>query len=421
VTEGAFAGAWPAADFDEVGYLAEHPEAADTPWSGLEHRLRTHAARPQRSAEAGRWVSAEALFEQLRANARARDPAAYNLPAYEALSAELRAADPELFGGEPADGVRVVAFHRPDLAGGEVWSEVVRALPNYRGHYQPHLPADLGFYAPLDPAVLARQADLAARYGIAGFCHPFPRAAPPLARLADGPADFGFCLMLDEEAQSDPDLAGLAAALAPFLTAPRALRVHGAALLVLAASPQTPDDAERADALRQAVRDAGQGELFLVRCAEFALPAGPDPAEQGFDAAVDFAEAAEVAPIPPPGPVVNHRHQGVVRDYRDLARQAIAAAGPGRLPAVAAGFDDAPCGQDQASVYHHASPGAFQAWLEAALAQAGRRRSGEERLVFVHAWNGWLQGAHLEPDIRFGHGWLEAVKNALDADLLERP
>ena len=613
VTEGAFAGAWPAADFDETGYLAEHPEAADTPWSGLEHWLRTHAARPQRAPDQGRWVSAEALFEQLRANGRARDPAAYNLPAYAALAAELDAqaaearaapapapaasSDPEhdafelvltsnpaeadaalrtgrqpfvLFAERPAtaqagafgaleaclsepgvaaaaprlvgadgrlwsagaavtldgelvrngageaaeaadwtvsraieapgevvavrradalavggldltlatlpcaladlafrlrargsqtvlapgaamrvsggDGarggaigdaqrllerwgesiealnrVRVIAFHRPDLAGGDAWGEVVRALPNYRGHYQPHMPGELGFYGAADAAAYTRQAELAARYGLAGFCHPFHRHAPPAALLAPGAPAFGFCLQLDEDAQGSDGVADLVAALAPYLAHPNALRVHGAALLAAAAGPQAPDDESWTDTLRAAARTAGLGELFLVRCADFAMPAGPDPAEQGFDAAVAFGEAAEVAPIPPPGPVVNHRHQGVVRDYRVLAAQSLAGEGQARLPAVAAGFDDAPCGQDQASVYHHASPGAFQAWLEAAMAQARRRRFGEARLVFVHAWNGWLQGAHLEPDVRFGHGWLEAVRNAADADLLERP
>jgi len=615
VTEGAFTGAWPAADFDEGGYLAEHPEVAGTPWSGLEHSLRTHAAPPTPAPGAqGRWVSAEALFEQLRVTARARDPAAYNLPAWLGLAAELRrqaaedragssppapamgplaeadrgtfqlvqtcspaaadaaaragagpivlfadrpvqvapdalaalqaaldepgvaAAAPKLLGAdgriwsagagltldgtvlrqgageagdagdwaapreldaagevaavrradllaaggldaafatlpaaladltlrlrarglrtayapaaaariEPPDAtgcgavrdaqrllerwaeaiealheVRLIAFHRPDLAGPAAWNGVARALPNYRGHYQPHLPGELGFYDD-DAAALRRQADLARRYGLAGFCHPFRVEAPPAVLLAaDGP-DFGFCLCVGEDAQGEAAVPALVAALAPYLAHPRALRVQGAALLAAAAAPQGPDGAAWTSALRKAARAKGLGELFLVRCADFAMPAGPAPLEQGFDAAVDFAEAGEIAPIPPPGPVVNRRHQGVVRDYRALARQALAAPGPERLPAVAPGFDDAPCGQDLASVFHHASPGAFQAWLEGAMAQARRRRFGQARLVFVHAWNGWLQGAHLEPDVRFGHGWLEAARNAADADLLER-
>jgi hypothetical protein len=69
-------------------------------------------------------------------------------------------------------------------------------------------------------------------------------------------------------------------------------------------------------------------------------------------------------------------------------------------------------------VWQGASPGAFQAWLERASDQV-RGRAGGHRIVFVEAWNDWENGAVLAPDLRFGHGWLEAVANAADADLLE--
>ena len=40
---------------------------------------------------------------------------------------------------------------------------------------------------------------------------------------------------------------------------------------------------------------------------------------------------------------------------------------------------------------------------------------GEERLLFVNAWNEWAEGTHLEPDAHYGHRWLEALRDAMVA------
>ena len=59
--------------------------------------------------------------------------------------------------------------------------------------------------------------------------------------------------------------------------------------------------------------------------------------------------------------------------------------------------------------------------MRSAASVAVADRPTDRRLVFVHAWNDWEGGAALSPDLRFGHGWLEAVANAADADLLAPP
>ena len=51
------------------------------------------------------------------------------------------------------------------------WTNVTRARPQFRGHYQPHLPADMGFYDLRVPEVRASQAEMAREYGIHGFCY----------------------------------------------------------------------------------------------------------------------------------------------------------------------------------------------------------------------------------------------------------
>ena len=51
------------------------------------------------------------------------------------------------------------------------WTNVGRAKPLFKGHYQPKVPADLGYYDLRIPEVREQQADLAREAGIEGFCY----------------------------------------------------------------------------------------------------------------------------------------------------------------------------------------------------------------------------------------------------------
>lgn len=375
LTQGAFEGLWPAPDFDEAGYFAAHPEAVTSPLSGLEHWARHRTERAAAGAASGRGISAQALFADLR-RATEADPEAYGVAAYEALRRPR--ASPE-----PREPVRVIAMRRttaPD------WLAVARALPNYRGQVQPRLPAD-GFTDPADPATMARDIALAQRYGLGGFCH---EIASVEAAIAAGASAFPFCLAW---------IGPKAARVIPALVSPHAIKVDGRPVLLL------PTDADVA-AWRKT------GDLFLVQ-------RGGKPAP-GFDARLADTAPAR-APEGPPGLVINPDFRGLVHDALALVAERIAAPlADDAFPLAIATQDTTPRSQDAPTVWQGACPGVLQAWVEAA-SDAVRGRALDRRLVFVHAWNDWGIGAALAPDLRFGHGWLEAVANAADADLLAPP
>ena len=385
LTVGTWEGLWPSSSFDEPAYFVAHPDAATSPFSGLEHWARNRTARAAEAVPAGERITAEAFFKDLR-RATDPDPAAYGAEAYAALRAPRKAPD-----GEP-DWVRVVAFRRtaaPD------WVAVARALPNYLGQVQPRLPVD-GFTDPADQATLTRDIELAERYGLGGFCHEVASAEAAQALVARDADRFPFCLAWT--GGGDP-VAAVAAMTGP-LTRGQSIRVDGRPVVVL------PADADVA-AWRKA---AGEPGLFLVQ-------RGGEPAT-GFDAYV--GEPAGIRkPEGAAAAVINPDFRGLVHDAAAVVRERMA----GRLakeviPLVVAARDTTPQSQDAPVVWRGASPGGFQAWLERASDQV-RGRSADRRIVFVEAWNDWEAGCALAPDLRFGHGWLEAIANAADADLLE--
>jgi lipopolysaccharide biosynthesis protein len=69
-------------------------------------------------------------------------------------------------------------------------------------------------------------------------------------------------------------------------------------------------------------------------------------------------------------------------------------------------------------MFENSSP--KQRMAEALLDQTHEQNFGDERIVFINAWNEWGEGTHLEPDRRYGHGFLEATRNAQDVWLLKR-
>lgn len=380
LTLGAFEGLWPAPDFDEPGYWAAHADDAGSPLSGLEHWLVQRTERPPIGAAAGQTMSAEALFSDLR-TALDQDPEAYDNDAYLVMRRRRRHEG-------PAQDVRVIAIRRmtpPD------WTKVAGALPNFRGHLQPRLPAQ-GFADPADLSALIRDVALARRYGLSAFCHEV--ASAEAVKALTGPK-FPYCLAWAGAPDAKPALEALKPALA------EALRADGRPIVL--ANPDIDPAAWR--------KAAGKGGLYLVQ-------RGGEPKE-GFDARLADADAPR-APEGPPGPVVNPDFRGAVHDARAAIDERIEEADEDALPLVICARDTTPLSQDGPVIWHGASPGAFQAWLEAAIDRV-RARPKDEQLVFVHAWNDWESGAAIAPDRRFGHGWLEAVANAADADLLTPP
>lgn len=328
------------------------------------------------------------------------------------------------------------------------WRNVTKARPLFPGHYQPHLPADLGFYDLRLPEVREAQAELAREHGIHGFCyyHYWFNGRRILERpfeevLESGKPDFPFCLcwanenwsrnwdggaknILLEQHHSDEDDHAHIVSLLPALRDPRYIRINGRPLLLIYRTELLPDPQRTATIWRKVAREAGLGELYLVRVENFVT--GTDPATIGFDATVEFSpDDRDVGQAVFSGPVTNKLSQwGIlpkafsqhaVLRYTVIAEARMRRAPPGykQFRCVTPMWDNTARRKEGGRILIGSTPQLYKAWLTTALKQTRERFQGDEQIVFINAWNEWAEGCHLEPDLKHGHAYLEATKQAL--------
>jgi hypothetical protein len=82
------------------------------------------------------------------------------------------------------------------------------------------------------------------------------------------------------------------------------------------------------------------------------------------------------------------------------------------LPNVFPNWDNTPRAGRAGVALTGATPAKFEGHVSAAVESLAIRRP-EERLLFVKSWNEWAEGNHLEPDLKHGRAWLEALRNGL--------
>jgi len=345
--------------------------------------------------------------------------------------------------------VRLIAFYLPQFhaipendawwgKGFTEWTNVTKAVPRFAGYYQPRLPGDLGFYDATQPDVLRRQAALARRYGIAGFCfHHYWFAGrrlleKPLETLLKNPdIDMPFCIdwanenwtrrwngdekavLLEQQHSPDDDIA-FARSLEPYFRDPRYIRIMGRPLLMLYRPGVLPDAAATVVRWRTHFKEAGLGDPYITMAQAFR---DDDPARYGMDAAVGFPPCWMDTPSLERVSLFDPMHRGEVVDYAAVADRTIASyATNGRVfPGVCPSWDNEARRPGRGTCFTGSTPAAYGHWLGAACNAAMRAFPGDERLVFINAWNEWAEGAYLEPDRHFGHAYLAQTARVLSS------
>ena len=348
---------------------------------------------------------------------------------------------------------RVLAFYLPQFhpvvcndlwwgRGFTEWTNVTRASPSFEGHYQPHLPADLGFYDLRRVETMGEQQALARRYGVEGFAVYYYNFGSqrvleqPMETLLRRPdIDFRFALCwanenwsrhwdggerapLFEQDYGAATLASVIADFTRFAADPRAIRVGGKPLVMVYRPLLLPDPGRFAADLRTKFARAGLGDAHLVYVESMeAIERTVRPDAIGFDACVEFPPQGIAEPLAGGVDLWKAGWDGRLYDYAATARNSVLRDPPGyaRYPGVIPGWDNTARQPLKGTTLVGAEPETFQAYVEMKLEEMANFHVGDSRLLFVNAWNEWAEGAHLEPDRAYGHRWLAALRQALVA------
>ncbi len=347
--------------------------------------------------------------------------------------------------------VKLIAFYLPQYhpipqndewwgRGFTEWTNVSKAVPQFVGHYQPHLPGELGFYDLRVPDVLRRQVELARQHGIAGFCFYYywfggtRLLERPLEQFMGDPAiSFPFCVswanenwsrrwdgredqvLMAQDHGRDSD-AQFIVDLEPVLRHKNYIRIDGRPVVLVYRPMLLPDPAATAARWREHCLQAGLGNPYLVVTHSFD---SVDPLSIGFDAAVEFPPntGGRALPMDITSSLMaaNPHYSGTVYRYDDMWRGRLERPTPAYpfFRGVCPGFDNEARRPGNGSTYAFSTPASYGRWLEAACRVALREPEAAKRLVFLNAWNEWAEGAHLEPDRRFGYGYLSATRKVL--------
>jgi lipopolysaccharide biosynthesis protein len=349
---------------------------------------------------------------------------------------------------------RLIAFYLPQFhpipendqwwgAGFTEWTNVVRARPRFPGHYQPRVPADLGYYDLRVPETRAAQANLARAYGLEAFCyyHYWFAGRRLLERpfedvVRTGEPQFPFCLcwanqtwtgvwhgaphrvLIEQTYPGVDDERRHFYALLPAFSDPRYLTLDGRLLFVVFRPTELPNPLAFTTSWRElADREGLPGFHFAGVCYDL----GWTPQSHGFDSRIPHLLPPARAWFPWKRPAQKiasalRRRLGVPTIY-DYARVVRESCPPEMMtqvsfPCVIPNWDNTARSGSLGRVLHGSTPALFGAHLRDAFDLVSHLPR-ERRLVFVKSWNEWAEGNYLEPDCRFGHGYLDVTRATL--------
>lgn len=330
------------------------------------------------------------------------------------------------------------------------WTNVTKAKPRFEGHYQPHLPADLGFYdLRLEEARLAQE-QMATFYGIHGFCYyhywfngkrmlydPLERKLKNLkedlpfmmcwanenwTRSWDGAVNE---VLLQQNYSFEDDLNHIRH-LIPYFKDSRYIKVNGKPVFIIYRPKFLPNVKKTIQIWRDEVKKAGFPDLYIGFSKNYEHSF--EPAENGFDFAFefqpDFSTNCDIISFP------RSFKEKVVRKikkklnmkvsefnyykkYSDFVEKQLQKTFQNDVyPGITPMWDNSARRKNKPFILHNSMPEIYGNWLKH-IKENYPWESVPDKFLFINAWNEWAEGNHLEPCQKWGTAYLEKTKEVL--------
>lgn len=380
---------------------------------------------------------------------------------------------------------RVIAFYLPQFhpipendnvwgKGFTEWTNVGKAKPLFKGHYQPRVPADLGYYDLRMPEVREAQAEMAREAGVEGFCYWhywFGNGKQLLERpfnevLASGKPEFPFCLgwanhswstktwqkggnvgnvMIAE--QTYPGEKDIVAHFNYVLKAfkdKRYITVDGKPLFLIFDPYSIPNIGAFMEKWRKMAKEAGLAGIHFVAntqntsghgieengkkiCKGFFATDEADKyynyllENKGFDAVASMGQWRAEVLARNKALFLLHRqlaarfNMGWTEkfDYDKIMRYYYVSEDSWEnvYPSLLPQWDRSPRSGVN-GIYVNSTPENFKKSILHAL-ELIKNKQDEHKILFLKSWNEWAEGNYVEPDLKYGHGFLDALRDTI--------
>lgn len=358
---------------------------------------------------------------------------------------------------------KVIAFYLPQFhptpdndkwwgKGFTEWTNVVKAKPLFRGHYQPHIPADLGFYDLRLPEVREAQAELAKEAGIFGFCYWsywFGNGKEELELPFDevlrlGKPDFPFMLcwaneswhskfwnkdgtvekkiLLEQKYPGSEDIIKHFYHRLDAFKDKRYIKYHNKPVFMIYEWQYYEDVSSFIKIWNElAIKEGFSGIFFIAHLkSDINTSSINRILELGFDGIntvrIWSSRPLYESKIKQYCRRVLRRFLGIAikYDYKNCIAHLYGEEDSDEyvFPTLVPNWDHSPRSGNAGIIFNDCKPEYFERHCEGVLEKVKDKRS--PNFVFLRAWNEWGEGNHMEPDLKYGKGYIEALSKAIN-------